>query len=463
MSDNEKYFLDEPGLEKLVDFIKTELSNKVNIGDQISLPEDLVKTADLEDYINNAALLLALADYAKKSDIPAEQDLSNYATTNDLQQAINQILQEVSGVYHFRGNVDNLAELQAIENPEEGDVYNIRDTGMNAAWTGESWDDFGSIADLSPYALREEIQPIAISDVYRILYSGNKAVVPDAESLYAMVANTEPQVEIILNKNMNLSNAISVPAGKEVSLDLNGKTIDGNVQTLVNVAGGSITIKNGTITGTNRTVVVTGGELVLEDANIVSTSDCAISATGTESSVVINDGHVVAQEAGVLVTSGASLEINGGEIEGIDNGPVMGNGTAGQGNVNVVMNGGKLIAHIQTAGYVACGVYMPNSGSFTMNDGEIISDGAGIVMRGGQVNLNGGKITATGPSGVTGKVGDSRVVVGPYAVVYDVDSKYPASDTLELNIKQNNVILSGTDGAINVIPSNFEANINYLD
>jgi hypothetical protein len=40
-------------------------------------------------------------------------------------------------------------------------------------------------------------------------------------------------------------------------------------------------------------------------------------------------------------------------------------------------------------------------------------------MRGGTVNLNGGSIVATGESGVAGKVGDSRVVVGPYAVVYD--------------------------------------------
>jgi len=87
--------------------------------------------------------------------------------------------------------------------------------------------------------------------------------------------------------------------------------------------------------------------------------------------------------------------------------------------MNVVMNGGTLIAHIQSAGYIACGVYVPNTGSFTMNGGEIISDGCGLCMRGGQVNLNGGSIIANGASGVEGKVGDSRVVVGPYAVVYD--------------------------------------------
>lgn len=143
----------------------------------------------------------------------------------------------------------------------------------------------------------------------------------------------------------------------------------------------------------------------------------------------------------------------------------MGNGTVGDKpangeNVNIIMNGGKLVAHIQSAGYVACGVYLPNSGSFTMNGGEIESDGAGIVMRGGTVNLNGGKITATGETGVKGKVGDSQVTVGPYAVVYEAKSRYPHYETLELNIA-NGMELIGTDGDINVLlDTGIEANIN---
>jgi len=142
----------------------------------------------------------------------------------------------------------------------------------------------------------------------------------------------------------------------------------------------------------------------------------------------------------------------------------MGNGSApgsanDGSNLNVVMNGGTLIAHIQSAGYIACGVYVPNTGSFTMNGGEIISDGCGLCMRGGQVNLNGGSIIANGTSGVEGKVGDSRVVVGPYAVVYDAQSKYPGVDTLELNIASG-MVLQGTDGDINVVQSEYAVNIN---
>ena len=141
-----KYYLDQPGLERLVDYINNSLSNKANAGD---IPDNVVVKSDL-------------ADYALKSDIPEGQDLSGYATKAELEDYatavdLANLEGKVTGVYHFRGSVANLEALQAIENPEEGDVYNIADTGMNAAWTGEVWDEFGTVADLSDYLLIEDV------------------------------------------------------------------------------------------------------------------------------------------------------------------------------------------------------------------------------------------------------------------------------------------------------------------
>lgn len=155
--------------------------------------------------------------------------------------------------------------------------------------------------------------------------------------------------------------------------------------------------------------------------------------------------------------------MNGGEIECTDNCPIQGNGSSGQGDINVVMNGGKLVAHITSNGYTACAVYMPNAGKFTMNGGEIVSDGAGLVMRAGEVELNGGSIVANGASGVRGKVGDSRVVVGPYAVVYDESAKYPgiANGPFQLTIGKD-MVLQGTDGDIETLLS-AGATANIID
>ena len=413
---DKKYYLDQPGLERLVDYINNSLNNKANVGD---VPANVVVQSDLENY-------------ALKSEIPAEMDLSDYATKQELGDyatatALQDLENRVTGVYHFRGSVADLDALTAIENPAEGDVYNIEDTGMNAAWTGTAWDEFGTIIDLTPYALEENINALTIPQVDAILYSGANAVISDVAGLKAMVANDQPEVKVAMNSNMSIDNSFSVPADKKVVLDLGGNTL--------NVAGNDVNII---------------GELVIEGNGNVQANAWGLNAVGSDAKITVNGGNFTAREGALVAQKGAALEINGGTFECTDNCPIMGQGSAGNGNVNIVMNGGQLIAHITSAGYIAAGVYMPNDGSFTMNGGEIISDGAGVVMRGGQVNLNGGSITANGASGVNGKVGDSRVVVGPYAVVYDQTAHYPAVNSLELNIGKD-MVLNGTDGDISVL------------
>ena len=450
---DKKYYLDQPGLERLVDYINNSLNNKANVGD---VPANVVVQSDL-------------VNYALKSDIPAEMDLSGYATKQELEDyatetALQDLENRVTGVYHFRGSVADLDALTAIENPAEGDVYNIEDTGMNAAWTGTAWDEFGTIVDLTPYALEENINALTIPQVDAILYGGKSAVVSDVAGLKAMLANDNAEVSVTLSENVALDSIVTVPEGKKLNLDLGGNSMSAS-GVAIYVNGGEAVISNGSVSSSaNDAIAVrSGGSVTIDGADITSSRSNAISAK--EATIVVNSGSVTSQEAGLLGFKDSVITINGGTITGIDNGPVMGNGSAAGSandgtNMNVVMNGGTLIAHIQSAGYTACGVYVPNSGSFTMNGGEIISDGCGICQRGGTVNLNGGRIVANGAAGAVGKVGDSRVVVGSYAVVYDANSKYPAMDTLELNIAEG-MELVGTDGDIQVLLADgVEANIN---
>lgn len=469
-----KYYLDQEGLERLVNYIQDELGNKLDKDAQVTLPDDLVYEADLNDY-------------AKKSDIPEGQDLSEYAKVADFTDVVREgaldayatvesledyatnddlesLRGEVTGVYHFRGSVANLAALQAIENPIEGDVYNLEDTGMNAAWTGEAWDEFGSVVDLSDYMLSDDVQAMSIPTVDSILYGGKRAIVSDSAAINAMLANNNAEVDVVLSDDVALDEFITVPAGKKLNLDLGGNSLGASSIALY-ADGGDIVVSNGNVASSSSDAIVVrnGGSVTVDGANVTSTSRNAISAR--EGSITVNSGNIQSQEAGLLGLKDSVIEINGGVITGIDNCPMMGNGSpagaAADGtNMNVVMNGGTLIAHIQSAGYTACGVYVPNSGSFTMNGGEIISDGCGICQRGGTVNLNGGTITANGAAGAVGKVGDSRVVVGSYAVVYDANSKYPDMANLELNIADG-MVLNGTDGDIQVLLADgVEANIN---
>lgn len=418
----EKYYLDQEGLERLVNYINDSLSAKANTVD-VPSKEDLARYIDeATGFIDQDELDAALADYV---------------TDNDF-DAFKETLQTV---YHFRGSVENLAELQAIENPELGDVYNIKDTGMNAAWDGEAWDDFGSIVDLSGYLLDEDVDRIAIPTVDAILYGGKSAVISDAAGFNAMLTNDEPVVTVTLNKNIALSNGATIASDKKVILDLGDSTVS---------------------IPSNKELVV-NGELVINGNGEIDAAKWGVNVYGPNAKVTMNSGKVSAQESPMCIQGGAKFVMNGGELEGTDNCPLMGQGSSGNGGTEMIMNGGKLIAHITSAGYIACGVYMPNDGKFIMNGGEIVSDGVGLVMRAGEVELNGGSITANGTTGVKGKVGDSRVVVGPYAVVYDELAKYPGAKTGEFKLTiDEDMQLAGTDGDLDVLLSE-GASANIID
>ena len=492
-----KYYLDENGVRVLVRYIndgletkleKTALDNLATKNETQGIQETVNEiennfndfTADVEQTYATKQTVADIeqnisTNYATKTEIQEmEQDLTgNYATKTELENAIDgiepyddtELKNEIAGIkakassaYHFKGSVANEAELVNVENPEVGDVYNVIDTGMNFAWTGTDWDNLGAFVDLSPYALDEDIQSIPNPELDAIIYGGKSAIVGDVSGLKSMLANDETSVKVTLSEDVEVDSALIIPEGKEVTLNLNGKTIGGDGAQTIAVYG-DLTIEGGEITGKRTIVVPAGGSVTINNTGITS-SDCAISAYGSDAEVIVNSGEITAQEVPVLLTEGASATINGGHLVGLDNFAIGGNGSPGKGNINVTINGGTIEGRIQSAGYIATAIYWPNSGTLTINGGEIVSEGAGIVMRGGQVNLNEGTvITANGASGVLGKVGDSRQVVGPYAVVYDNASNYPAHDSLELNIA-NGVVLTGTDGDIQCLPVGGTVNIH---
>lgn len=237
-----------------------------------------------------------------------------------------------------------------------------------------------------------------------------------------------------LASDMAVTEQIAVPAGASVELDLNGKTLTSTVNNPLVANGGELTISNGAISSTGRVAFASnGGKLTLDNV-IVDSGDVALQADGEGSELVINSGEITAQECGALVTTNAAFTMNGGTITSIDNAAIMGNGTVkpgdDRGNVVINFNDGELNCGITSAGYSACGIYMPNSGEVNVNGGIInVDKGCGILMRAGKLNMNAGEIHCVDNSGVeggfVGKVGDSRVVVPCAAIVMDDKAAYP--------------------------------------
>lgn len=251
----------------------------------------------------------------------------------------------------------------------------------------------------------------------------------------------------------NITGAITVESGTSVVLDLNGKTISSNDNTVT--VKGTMVIKDEqagqpSVSDDYKTVSYTagkiisskndgsgvsvqeGGNLTLESGIVESTSNIGIGVHGSEkpeswntpieSSVTVTGGLVKAQEFGIGVYgNGAKLTVSGGVVTTVDNAAVAGNGrcdnTTNFGGTTINIEGGTLIGNIKTAGYIANGIYHPQAGVCNISGGTIVANnGVGILMRNGELNVTGNpEVISTGTA--KGKVGDNKCQVDSQAVV----------------------------------------------
>lgn len=269
---------------------------------------------------------------------------------------------------------------------------------------------------------------------------------------------------------------VTVPAGKTVVLDLNGKTINGQVKSAGNLTildstadkepavNDDFTVgtyESGKITYSNTAInAIDGGTITIQNGMIESTGNIGVYATGdysaaneVGSTVTVNGGYILAQEfAASAQGKGAILNVNGGVLVAKDNAAVAGNGNhvTGKmyGDVDINITGGTIISHIKTPGYTACGVYLPGGRSLNISGGTIYAEnGSGVCVRAGIANITGGEIIATGSE--DGWVGDSKNIIGS-GITYDKLANYPYSTENDVINISGNVKISGS---LNILKS----------
>ena len=97
-----------------------------------------------------------------------KQDAGDYATTQAVSEQFTEydasiksyVDSKVASVYKYKGSVATVDALPT-ENQTVGDVYNVEDTGDNYAWNGTAWDKLAGTVDLSNYATKDELTPLA--------------------------------------------------------------------------------------------------------------------------------------------------------------------------------------------------------------------------------------------------------------------------------------------------------------
>lgn len=235
----------------------------------------------------------------------------------------------------------------------------------------------------------------------------------------AVSAATSGQTVTVTGTVSESSTVITVE-NKSITIELNGQSV--SVSYIIASTGATVTIQDSTAkvsfsedgkytvtyeggslaTSNNNGVSATnGGKVVLASGKVSGTYGLrawgdTTGATSVASTAEVTGGYIYAQECAVTAQgNGAVANISGGVMETADNAVVAGNGThnstTNNAGTKITISGGTLIGHIQTSGYLACGIYHPQDGELTITGGTIYVDGGcGILMRGGTLTIEGG-------------------------------------------------------------------------
>lgn len=257
-----------------------------------------------------------------------------------------------------------------------------------------------------------------------------------------------------------VTSTLVIPANTAITLDLGGRTLTSTASPDAIFNYGTLVLQGGTINA-SASLVRNLGSVTVESGTYTANGNgimCGIAdksvaaPTATGCSVTINGGTITSVEMAVCTgrTADGTITVNGGTLTSTDNAVIGDNGTAGCGGNVFSVSNATLTASITSAGYVACGIYICNDDTLTVEDTVInVTGGAGIVARAGDVTIGDGTVVNTTGTAV-GKVGDSRVVVPCAAVVFDSEANYPGYQTggADLAIEGGTFVSAGTNAVV---------------
>ena len=310
--------------------------------------------------INGSAKLNDVIDWTiNDADLSADHSLAAGATSEAL--TIKGHMKESAGNEYMNESIDGIAITVAA----------TQDTVEN--------DSFGNTYD------KDAEYPIVAMDTLQELI--NNATEPVSAKLEG-----------------NIAGSLTVPQGKEVTLDLNGFTLTGGDSHAI-LNHGTLCIKDSS--GTGKIVASKANTSALRNA-----ADCVIDGgTFTRAAGVDNKWHTV-ENFGTMTFNGGKVIAEDGQSFAIVNGwnyidPGEQKATMTINNIEMIaspngfkncaggtltMNGGTL----HCTGY--WGLSNDSTGVATINGGEIISDKYVAISNGGaKMEINGG--TFTGPQG----------------------------------------------------------------
>ena len=224
----------------------------------------------------------------------------------------------------------------------------------------------------------------------------------------ADAATAEQTVTVLNDVDMTTDGNLTVYAGKDIVLDMNGHSIKGANADYKNIrVRGKLTLKDSKENST--------GKIYSEDP-YKSGVDKALIYVDGNGEFVMESGHINTVlpnsvdngQFAIGAFDNCKVTIKGGTIEG-GYSAITGYGDPND-NTTITINGGTLICPMDYA------IYHPQPGKLTINEGATIYGGAGaICMKSGELEINGGTLTSKG-KGNTGNWGDGTGGLGNAAL-----------------------------------------------
>lgn len=285
-------------------------------------------------------------------------------------------------------------------------------------------------------------------------------------SLQAAIDAATAEQTVTLLTNLDLSaTGLTIAANKDVTLDLNGKTLkvantnSGNIKVVgkLTLQDSTDTAKNGTGTGKVWTetsyisgkqdkvlvAAIDGGTFIMESGLIDAASSIADNANNGQFAVSVQNEN-----------ADATVIINGGCIKAGWY-AIAGNGGDTTYNGNITVNGGILES---TADYA---IYHPHSGTTTINGGVVFGAAGGVSLNRGKLIVNNGIITSKG-TGTTGDWGDGTG--NQNAAAINVNAQYGLASVEikggKIAAEKDAILLTnGKDGTISVSGGTFSSEV----
>ena len=297
------------------------------------------------------------------------------------------------------GDSENVAEPKSADEGSSEGAANGQEPASNAADDSQQGAEAPNTQDSATEGAAAEDEKPTVATL-----SGKG----EYKTLQSAIDAAKNGNSVWLKANVDLEEAIVIPAGKSITINLQGCNI--------------------TSTGT---AIQNNGTLTLMDSKkagkVTSAKNVAV-AVGDNSTLMIKSGVYEGREGAVITgkATNAKITIYNGTFNATDNAVIAGNGSKRDGAKNTItIKNGTFNGGIITNGYIACGIYAPWQDDITVTGGTFnITNGAGIVARAGNVKVSGGTFNCTGS--VTGWVGDNKNQLPCAALVFDDAANYPA-------------------------------------